>query len=97
MRLASPHSRRLALGIFVLIGLAASSGGAESLIATDGSLGSGAVEVGPGVDPTGQMVNYLITGDLGALRGDNLFHSFARFGIGLGETATFTGPDDVQT
>ena len=65
------------------------------LIATDGSIGGSAVEVGPGVDPTGESVNSVIPADLGALSGENLFHSFARFGIGAGETATFTGPDSV--
>jgi filamentous hemagglutinin family protein len=66
------------------------------LIATDGSIGGRAVEVGPGVDPTGQTVNYLIPAELGTPSGDNLFHSFARFGIGAGEIATFTGPDSVK-
>src|SRR5262245_34167282 len=33
---------------------------------------------------------------MGEQHGANLFHSFQRFGIGRGETATFTGPDPVD-
>ena len=57
----------------------------------DGSLGSGPLEVGPG-----QGATYLITPEMGEQHGGNLFHSFERFGIGKGETATFTGPDSVD-
>src|SRR3990172_5078154 len=68
----------------------------QGLVVRDGTLGSGALEVGPGTDPLGQPANYLITPELGEQRGSNLFHSFARFGIGMGETATFTGPDPID-
>ena len=37
-----------------------------------------------------------IGADLGTRRGDNLFHSFEKFDIATGQTATFTGPDDVK-
>jgi filamentous hemagglutinin family protein len=36
-----------------------------------------------------------MTPELGQRGGRNLFHSFERFEIGAGETATFTGPDPV--
>ena len=55
-------------------------------IVTDGT-------VGPKVSLSGSQVN--IPADLGARRGDNLFHSFERFGIVVGQTATFTGPGDI--
>jgi len=42
-----------------------------------------------GVDSLGKPADYLIGADLGRWRGDNLFHSFARFGIPTNETATF--------
>src|SRR5262249_59315500 len=54
----------------------------------DGTLGTGPLEVGPG-----QGATYLITPEMGAQHGHNLFHSFKSFGIGEDETATFTGPD----
>jgi large exoprotein involved in heme utilization and adhesion len=37
-----------------------------------------------------------IGADLGSRRGDNLFHSFEKFGIAIGQTATFTGPGDIK-
>jgi hypothetical protein len=37
-----------------------------------------------------------IGADLGARRGDNLFHSFEKFGIAIGQTATFTGSGDIK-
>jgi filamentous hemagglutinin family protein len=52
--------------------------------------------VGGGFDPAGQWADYLITPELGAQRGGNLFHSFLRFGIASGETASFTGPDPIE-
>lgn len=66
------------------------------LVVRDGSLGSAAAGVVPsGVDPNGAPASYLVTPELGEQRGANLFHSFSRFDLGTGETATFTGPDPV--
>jgi filamentous hemagglutinin family protein len=82
---------RLTLG--VLMASAASPAVAnQGLVARDGSLGraDAPLEVGAGLDLLHQPADYLITADLGEQRGANLFHSFARFGIGAGETATFT-------
>ena len=77
--------------------LAASPASAnQGLVARDGTLGSGALEVAAGIDPLDQPADYLITPELGEQHGANLFHSFSRFGIGTGETATFTGPDPVS-
>ena len=81
--------------ILPLLAMSASAG-AQSPIATDGSLGGAAVEVGAGVDSLGQQADYLIPAELGARSGDNLFHSFARFGIGTNEVATFDGPGNVK-
>jgi filamentous hemagglutinin family protein len=68
----------------------------QGLIVRDQSLGAGRGEiVPPGTDPRGQPAHYLITPELGQRGGRNLFHSFERFGVGAGETATFTGPDPV--
>src|SRR5215468_8031807 len=69
---------------------------AQSPIATDGSLSHAAADVGPGTDSLGRAADYLIGADLGKLSGDNLFHSFARFGIPANETATFDGPAIVK-
>ena len=69
---------------------------AQGLVVRDGTLGEGPLEVGRGVDPLGQAATYLITPEMGEQHGSNLFHSFARFGIGADETATFTGPDPID-
>ncbi len=69
----------------------------QGLVVRDGSLGERpAGVVPPGLDPLGQPADYLIAPELGEQRGRNLFHSFERFDVGTGETATFTGPDDVS-
>jgi filamentous hemagglutinin family protein len=59
----------------------------QAQIVTDGSVGPKASLSGPQVE---------IGADLGARRGDNLFHSFEKFGIATGQTATFTGPGDIK-
>jgi hypothetical protein len=83
----------------LMVLLIATSGPAlanRGLVARDGTLGSGALEVAAGIDPLGQAADYLITPELGEHHGVNLFRSFARFDIGAGETATFTGPDPIS-
>jgi filamentous hemagglutinin family protein len=37
--------------------------------------------------------HFIVPQSLGTVRGANLFHSFARFGVGTGESATFTTTD----
>src|SRR3954449_698312 len=59
----------------------------QAQIVTDGS-------VGPQVSLTGSQVD--IGADLGTRTGDNLFHSFEKFGIATGQTATFTGPGTIR-
>ena len=59
----------------------------QAQIVTDGS-------VGPKVSLSGGEIK--IGADLGTRRGDNLFHSFEKFGIATGQTATFTGPGTIK-
>lgn len=89
-RCAVPSRSALAV-LLGLAGLAAPAfAQAPGPIVRDGSLGNGPLEVARDASAT-----YWITPEMGEQRGTNLFHSFFRFGVGAGETATFTGPDDV--
>jgi filamentous hemagglutinin family protein len=74
------------LGPLLLAALLA-AGSVHAQIVTDGS-------VGPKTSLSGPQVE--IGADLGTRRGDNLFHSFERFGIAPGQTATFTGPGTIR-
>jgi len=86
----------LGLGL-VLLTVPPAFAQSPGLVERDGSLGSSpAGPVGGGFDPRGRWADYLITPALGEQRGGNLFHSFWRFGVGPGETATFTGPDPID-
>ncbi|MDM8565866.1 filamentous hemagglutinin N-terminal domain-containing protein [Candidatus Halobeggiatoa sp. HSG11] len=40
--------------------------------------------------------NYQISAEKGKIKGNNLFHSFSKFNINTGETATFTGPERIN-
>jgi filamentous hemagglutinin family protein len=60
-------------------------------IITDGTIGQQIKEV-PKIDN-----NYTIDASIGATKGSNLFHSFDKFNIYTDETATFTGPENIQT
>jgi filamentous hemagglutinin family protein len=57
---------------------------ALSQVVRDGTIGPGA-----NVQPAGP--SYLISQDMGARAGDNLFHSFELFSLAEGERATFAG------
>src|SRR3954463_12263829 len=59
----------------------------QAQIVTDGS-------VGPKVSLHGGEIK--IGADLGTRRDNNLFHSFEKFGIATGQTATFTGPGTIK-
>src|SRR5213593_2893926 len=96
MKLVSLLGRGSAPAALAALFALASRAAAQSPIATDGTLSGAVVEVGPGVDSLGKPADYLIGAELGALRGDNLFHSFSRFGIRTNETATFDGPASVK-
>ncbi|MEK0084019.1 filamentous hemagglutinin N-terminal domain-containing protein [Benzoatithermus flavus] len=61
------------------------AGAAE--VATDGTLGPRLRLAGPEVT---------IPARLGRIRGKNLFHSFARFGVEEGQRVTFTGPSGLR-
>src|SRR3954463_9225035 len=59
----------------------------QAQIVTDGS-------VGPKVSLHGGEIE--IGANLGTRTGDNLFHSFEKFGIATGQTAIFTGPGTIK-
>src|SRR4051794_4644507 len=63
------------------------AGPVQAQIVTDGS-------VGPKVNLRGGEIE--IGAKLGTRRGDNLFHSFEKFGIATGQAATFTGPSTIK-
>ncbi len=56
-------------------------------VITDGSLGAAGALPGPA---------FQIPAGLGKKAGANLFHSFSKLNLGSGESATFSGPADVQ-
>ena len=61
--------------------------GSLAQVTLDGTLGPAGPLAGP---------DYAITADLGRQVGGNLFHSFGRFAIQPGESATFSGPHSVH-
>src|SRR3712207_554758 len=63
------------------------TGSTHAQIVTDGTVGARRSLAGP---------DFEIPADIGTRSGDNLFHSFEKFGIATGQTATFTGPDMVK-
>lgn len=74
---------KLAAAAIALLATATGASTARAAATTDGSVG--AVQTLSGA--------MLIPQTLGTVRGANLFHSFARFGIAAGESATFTTVD----
>jgi filamentous hemagglutinin family protein len=74
-------------GALLLAWLCLAEAWADASVALDGSLGRAGALPGP---------NYQIGADLGRLAGGNLFHSFGRFGLLNGESATFSGPAAVE-
>ncbi len=63
------------------------SNSAWAQVTLDGTLGKSGALPGP---------NYQIGADLGQQHGGNLFHSFRDFNLQSHESATFSGPDNVQ-
>lgn len=87
-----PHSPFRGAGAAALPTLAAALGlasvaGAQGDIVLDGTIGSPS----PGQQPALSGTTYLITQDLGAFSGANLFFSFDRFGVPEGLRAFFLG------
>ena len=64
-------------------------------VTLDGSLGTIFVNPGDSV-PAGNGFTYDIKAELGQQAGPNLFHSFDKFNIGLGERANFSGPANIS-
>src|SRR4051812_23505899 len=81
----SDEGRSYRLGPLLLAALLA-AGPVHAQIVTDGT-------VGPKVSLRGGEIG----ANLGTRRGDNLFHSFEKFGIAPGQTVTFTGPGTIKT
>ena len=73
--------------LFALLCCSLSSGSVWAEVTLDGILGRSGAVSGP---------NYRITADLGRQVGVNLFHSFGKFNINTGESATFSGPDSIS-
>ena len=69
----------------LLLAGAVTTGSAQIIL--DGKFGSSGALTGP---------NYNITEGLGRTRGNNLFHSFTRFDLNAGDTATFSGSANIQ-
>ena len=72
---------------FMLFGMVVGTGGSLAQVTLDGTLGPAGPLAGP---------HYAIPAELGQQRGGNLFHSFGRFSIHRGESATFSGPNSVN-
>ena len=64
-------------------------------VTLDGSVGSSSANPGDSVS-AGNGFTYNITADLGEQAGQNLFHSFDKFNIDLGEQANFAGPISIS-
>ncbi len=79
--------RHRTAGLILVLSLLIRLVNSQAQIRLDGSLG-------PQGDLTGP--DYIIPAEVGQQRGGNLFHSFDRFHVGTGESATFTGPDQVN-
>ncbi len=86
LQLSVRGGRPVQAGITLLF-LAAGVATGTAQIILDGKFGSSGALTGP---------NYSIPADLGRTRGNNLFHSFGQFNLATGESATFSGPANIQ-
>jgi len=77
--------KRSTLSLITLAVLVSANAHAE--VTLDGTLGPAGALPGP---------NYQIGADVGQQHGGNLFHSFQDFNLQSHESATFSGPDNVQ-
>jgi filamentous hemagglutinin family protein len=87
----SRHAARIriwqhAIGFCTFVVLSLIGVPSDADIATDGTVGPARNLAGP---------DFRIGAELGTTRGANLFHSFRIFNIHTGESATFTGPDNI--
>ena len=73
------------LMMIVIVALSPFQGLAQ--ITLDGTMGPAGSLKGP---------NYVIGDNLGKTKGSNLFHSFGKFNVWTGESASFTGPDSIK-
>ena len=76
--------------------MSAIAGGAGLFCITQGSIADVTFDgsLGPGGTLNGPVME--ITADRGQMAGNNLFHSFSEFNVDSGQTANFSGPDNVQ-
>ena len=86
------------LALWFFLGGAADAAGAGNGITLDGSLGpKGPVPPGTfNLNGVPTFTNYLIQSNMGKQAGNNLFFSFGTFNVYTGESATFTGPGNIQ-
>lgn len=77
---------KASLSATCLLGALLANDAAIAEISTDGSLG-------PALDLSGPA--FSVPDSLGSRLGANLFHSFARFNLASGESATFSGPGGI--
>ncbi len=88
MRASTPlhmlQQRQATAALIVLT--AALTGPATAQVVFDGATCPGGALSGP---------DYQITDDLGTRAGDILFDNFSEFSIGIGESVTFSGPDEI--
>jgi filamentous hemagglutinin family protein len=79
-------NRLVSLSVTALLA-AAGVQSSRSQVVLDGKFGTSGALAGP---------NFDVHATLGATRGNNLFHSFAQFDLKPGDTATFSGPANIQ-
>src|SRR3974390_2497895 len=86
---ASRFRRNIPFGICCLsvLLLASPHESSQAQIVIDGKFSPAGPLTGP---------NYSITPAMGLTKGNNLFHSFSQFNRATGETATFSGPANIQ-
>jgi len=82
-----PWGRNSLAGRATLLLLTTGVGSSPAQVVLDGKFGASGALPGP---------NFNITAGLGAARGNNLFHSFAQFDLRTGDTASFSGPANIQ-
>ena len=85
MRIKNSRTKLFRFWVMLLFVLNSSRG--ISQVVVDSTLGPSSVLAGP---------HYKIPASLGKTVGDNLFHSFSEFSIQAGQTATFSGPEQIH-